>query len=133
MIKVMETKRKRPSLTPLIDVVFLLLIFFMIVSRLSLEQMQELSLPTTGTANIPVSDKKIERVKITLQADGLISYQDQTLPLTEFQALMQNDLAQPIDVNLGEEVTLQQTLELIEALGIAGFTEVKLQMREQGK
>ncbi|UTW58791.1 biopolymer transporter ExbD [Kordiimonas sp. SCSIO 12603] len=129
----METKRKRPSLTPLIDVVFLLLIFFMIVSRLSLEQMQELSLPTTGTANIPVSDKKIERVKITLQADGLISHQDQTLHLTEFQALMQNDLAQPIDVSLGEEVTLQQTLELIEALGIAGFTEVKLQMREQGK
>ncbi|MCK0069438.1 ExbD/TolR family protein [Kordiimonas laminariae] len=129
----METKRKRPSLTPLIDVVFLLLIFFMIVSRLSLEQMQELSLPSVGKANTPVSDVKIERVKITLQADGLISHRNQTLPLSEFQALMQNDFAQPIDVNLGEEVTLQQTLELIEALGIAGFTEVKLQMREQGK
>lgn len=133
MIKAIETKRKRPSLTPLIDVVFLLLIFFMIVSRLSTEQMQELSLPSIGKANKTVVDEQIERTKITLQADGLISYQGQPLPLTDFQQMMQGKFDQPIDVSLGKDVTLQHTLELIEALSAAGFTEVKLQMREQAE
>lgn len=39
-----ERPRRRPSLTPMIDVVFLLLVFFMLASRFGHEELRELSL-----------------------------------------------------------------------------------------
>ncbi|MEL6794232.1 MAG: biopolymer transporter ExbD [Pseudomonadota bacterium] len=42
------TKRRRPSLTPMIDVVFLLLVFFMLAARFGVDQV--LPLPLAGDA-----------------------------------------------------------------------------------
>ncbi|TDK45064.1 ExbD/TolR family protein [Antarcticimicrobium luteum] len=41
-------KRRRPSLTPMIDVVFLLLVFFMLASRFGVDQVMPLSLAGGG-------------------------------------------------------------------------------------
>ncbi len=41
-------KRRRPSLTPMIDVVFLLLVFFMLASRFGVEQVMPLPLSGGG-------------------------------------------------------------------------------------
>ena len=39
-------RRRRPSLTPMIDVVFLLLIFFMLVARFGVDKVIDISLPS---------------------------------------------------------------------------------------
>ena len=39
-------RRRRPSLTPMIDVVFLLLIFFMLVARFGVDKVIEINLPS---------------------------------------------------------------------------------------
>jgi len=43
-------RRRRPSLTPMIDVVFLLLVFFMLASRFGVDQVVPLPLGGSGTA-----------------------------------------------------------------------------------
>ncbi len=42
-------RARRPSLTPLIDVVFLLLVFFMLAARFGLDQTLPIALAGTGT------------------------------------------------------------------------------------
>ena len=39
-------RRRRPSLTPMIDVVFLLLIFFMLVARFGVDKVIDINLPS---------------------------------------------------------------------------------------
>lgn len=41
------SRRRRPSLTPMIDVVFLLLIFFMLVARFGVDKVIDINLPST--------------------------------------------------------------------------------------
>ena len=40
------SRRRRPSLTPMIDVVFLLLIFFMLVARFGVDKVIDINLPS---------------------------------------------------------------------------------------
>lgn len=40
--------RRRPSLTPMIDVVFLLLVFFMLASRFGMDQVVEMPIASGG-------------------------------------------------------------------------------------
>ena len=44
-------RRRRPSLTPMIDVVFLLLIFFMLVARFGVDKVIEINLPSAFGQN----------------------------------------------------------------------------------
>ena len=55
------------EITPLIDVVFLLLIFFMVSSSFVQKQVISVTLPESGTAFANVSDT----VKISLDAAGM--------------------------------------------------------------
>ena len=46
------SRRRRPSLTPMIDVVFLLLIFFMLVARFGVDNVIDINLPATRGQNV---------------------------------------------------------------------------------
>ena len=45
-------RRRRPSLTPMIDVVFLLLIFFMLVARFGVDNVIDINLPAARGQNV---------------------------------------------------------------------------------
>ena len=58
------------NMTPMIDVVFLLIIFFLVSSHLSRQESQlELELPTASTGQDDV-DQETPRLTINVQADG---------------------------------------------------------------
>ena len=58
------------NMTPMIDVVFLLIIFFLVSSHLSKQESQlELELPTASTGQDDV-DQETPRLTINVQADG---------------------------------------------------------------
>lgn len=127
MLTVPRQRRSRPSLTPLIDVVFLLLIFFMIVSRLSIEQQAPLTLAPSGMAtSLQQKPDDTETAKLLLQEDGLIELDGASFTLDAL--LNENHLMtdQPIILTLSENVTFQQTLTALEALHMAGYTGAKL-------
>ncbi len=60
------------NMTPMIDVVFLLIIFFLVSSHLARQETQlELDLPTAATGSEPTEDQT-ERITINLLADGQV-------------------------------------------------------------
>lgn len=124
MLTVTTLKRKRPSLTPLIDVVFLLLIFFMIVSRLTVEQQIPLSLSPSGSGASTTPESTA--VSLVLQENGKLLVDGQKSTADEF---LENDTInkeRPIILSLAENVTFQQTVSFLEALQLAGFDSAKL-------
>ena len=128
MLTIPAQKRKRPSLTPLIDVVFLLLIFFMIVSRLTVEQQIPLSLSSrsAGTIDMPETTS----ISLVLQENDELLIDGRPSSTDEFLKNSTLDKQRPITLSLGENVTFQQTVSFLEASQIAGFTSVKLSTDE---
>lgn len=124
MLTVTSQRRRRPSLTPLIDVVFLLLIFFMIVSRLSVEQLAQLTLSTPGAPSSRTSN--IQAATLTLMSENQILINGTPSSLEELLqgGVLQKD--QPITLTLDADITFQQTLSTLEALHLAGYTQAKL-------
>ncbi len=128
------TRRTRPSLTPLIDVVFLLLIFFMIVSKPMKDQQYNLTL--SGQGQSVTSKIKEKNIDIKLQPDELISYGGKTYSLKGFKeellsfknqaASGQAGLQIQIYLALEGGVTLQETVKVMEFLQIAMSVKVSL-------
>lgn len=125
MLTVAPQRRNRPSLTPLIDVVFLLLIFFMIVSRLSVEQQAPLALSPSGATSTVQNDKS-ETARLTLASDGQITWNGTAYALEELLESTALKKDQTIILTLAERVTFQQTLTVLETLHLAGFSDAKL-------
>jgi len=63
----LQRNRKIPTLTPLIDIVFLLLVFFMLTAHFVKDQSLDISLPEAESAQ---SLEKDEALKITLDNSG---------------------------------------------------------------
>lgn len=66
------------NMTPMIDVTFLLIIFFLVSSHLAQQETQvELSLPTAASGDDPRDDAR--RVTVNLTADGALLVAGETL------------------------------------------------------
>ncbi|NRB77901.1 MAG: biopolymer transporter ExbD [Saccharospirillaceae bacterium] len=64
------------NITPLIDVVFLLLIFFMVSTTFNKDKRQDITLPQSSSTNTVEQNEKVE---IIVDAAGKISINDRTL------------------------------------------------------
>jgi biopolymer transport protein ExbD len=112
--------RRRPSLTPLIDVVFLLLVFFMLASRFGMDAVLDIPLaaqggPYTGPPRL-----------IDVTPEGL-SLNGQ--PVKELAPALEPLMEKPTDMLIlrgRDEATLQRIMEVTETLRAAGYTSVVL-------
>lgn len=75
-----------PDLTPLIDVVFLLLIFFMIATNFNKYSSLSLELPKIGVPSIPTKEKNFEII-IDKNKEYLIK-QDNNIEKIDLESLM---------------------------------------------
>lgn len=80
-----QTEIPRVDLTPMVDVVFLLLIFFMISTTFIETPGLSVNLPESSAEAI---DRAPEELKIYLSRDGDIFYGERLLRLREFEALL---------------------------------------------
>lgn len=114
--------RRKPSLTPMIDVVFLLLVFFMLASRFGMDQVLPIPLTSSGgdfTGNPKLVDILPEELRlngITRTADGLIS------ALTE----VMEKPTETIVLRSTDGATVQRVVAISEHLRAAGFTSIVL-------
>lgn len=119
-----ETRaRRRPSLTPMIDVVFLLLVFFMLASRFGSEVVMDLSLgggPGAGEwagaprlVDIGAQEVRLNGAVVPLEA----------LP-TEVSSLLPTPDAPVILRTQGGD--LQRVIDVMEALQRAGIAQLVL-------
>jgi biopolymer transport protein ExbD len=113
-------RARRPSLTPMIDVVFLLLVFFMLASRFG----QDMALPVALSGTDAPYDGPPRLVGVA--PDGL-SLNGVTMDQGGLVTALQGLMATPADAILlrpSETTNVQRLVKVIEALNAAGFSTV---------
>lgn len=120
-------KPLRMSLTPLIDVVFLLLLFFMLSSTF----LDFRSLPVTGVSDTAgarsstltplVVEVGLDSISVngtTTAADGVVSILDRTAD---------SNRTRTVFIRPAFSVPLQRLVDIIEVISSGGFTQISLQ------
>ncbi|NOX08726.1 MAG: biopolymer transporter ExbD [Gammaproteobacteria bacterium] len=118
------------NLTPLIDVVFLLLIFFMVSTTFEKEALMHVDLPESVTAPIESIDQPLS---ITINAEGQYSVNDKDLASTELSVLStaiaavageQKDL--PVLIRADARTPYQAVITAMDVVSRQGLSKVSL-------
>lgn len=116
--------RRRPSLTPIIDVVFLLLVFFMLASTFNVDKkVNLLSEIMNGSSNYDENPRLIEIKSDKLLINGVEA--DDNVAIKRLEEITQ-DLSQIIIVKVLADTSTQRMLDVIELLKSSGFSNLKL-------
>ncbi|MEC9198175.1 MAG: biopolymer transporter ExbD [Pseudomonadota bacterium] len=113
-------RRRKPSLTPMIDVVFLLLVFFMLASRFGMEAVVPLPLAVQG-GTYEGPPRLIDVSPASLALNGR--------PTGDLIAAVAPLMSQPKDMLIlrgRDGASLQRIVEVTEVLDKAGFTSIVL-------
>ena len=106
------------SMTPLIDVVFLLLIFFLVASRLSQED-RELDIPLPSAANAMPMTAEPQEMIVNIDQTGAIVVNNQMLSSQQFEAMLlqsltDNPLGQSVLIRADRRVSLQTPVSVMD-------------------
>ncbi len=114
--------RRRPSLTPMIDVVFLLLVFFMLAARFGQEGALDLAIGGGG-ADWQGPPRLVRIAGDSVQLNG-----QAVTPEALIQALtrLTETVSDPIVIRADEGVALQRLLDVMAGLEQGGFTNLVL-------
>jgi len=119
-----------PNLTPLIDIVFLLLVFFMLTSHFVQEQSLNIDLPVADSGEAVTEDSQLE---VVIKADGVFLIDDHIVEADNLEALLRQHLARRKEklvrvrgdrgAPLGEAVTVLDAARKAGADGVDIVTE----------
>lgn len=133
----MPTRRQKSedatiNLTPMIDVVFLLVIFFMVGSKFSeAESRINVNVPSVGSMR-PMTRVPDERI-VAIGMDGNISLDGATVSLPQLtETLRQQHASYPalkVAVRGEADGTLQQTVEVLQAVRSSGVDQIGISTR----
>lgn len=117
------------NLTPLIDVVFLLLIFFMVSTTFNQSTELTIDLPT-ATSNAPSSDRD-KNVELVITADGQYVINGQTLINEKVSTLIQGleevsegDYTRPLIITADAKASYDMVLRVYDAAASLGITKL---------
>ena len=123
------TSNKNPSIeiTPLIDIVFILVIFFVATSKITDSQFLDLDLPTTESFNVETSSL----------SNQIYVFNDNTVIFNSKSYLVNNDalknallneliVEDTIILSIEGDVTHKITIELMDFLQKNSFTDVQI-------
>ncbi|MCK5875552.1 MAG: biopolymer transporter ExbD [Alcanivoracaceae bacterium] len=112
------------GLTPLIDVVFILLVFFMLATRFIDLARQPLSVAVTGEPR-PAHEQVLF---ISVLDESLIELNGERLTLEQASQRLAKQAPQPVYVDSDGEASLQAVLRVTDLLQASGQTEVHLEL-----
>ncbi len=119
------------TLTPLIDVVFLLLVFFMLTSTFLEPAAVDLTLPSSETAT---TAEKLP-IEVMLARDGVVLLNGEQVSLSELQARLEVllDGRENLTVALKADAAanIQQMLEIVDRIRAAGGRSLALAAEPQ--
>lgn len=118
-------RRSLISLTPLIDVVFILLVFFMLASSFADWRAIDLTQPVTGGGGEPMTGA----ILVDIRSDG-VRMSGLPVSAAEMQAQAADHLERSPDrlfiVRPAEGVPLQRAISVMDTLNAAGVTRLSL-------
>lgn len=121
------------NLTPLIDVVFLLLIFFMVTTTFTRETRIAVNLPE---ANAEQAESVPDQIEVLVSQSGRYSVNDQLLSDNELMTLGRalidaaaGDRSAPVLLIADAEATHQAVVTAMDAIGQSGFSRLSIATR----
>lgn len=124
------------ELTPLIDVVFLLLVFFMLATTfLDPEREIELELPSAESA--AELDQQPEEIVLSVLADGRVFHRNEELDQEQLLALLrgaaQRDPETPVTIRGHRAALHEMIVRVMDACGLAGLTNLAVGATSEGE
>ena len=106
------------SMTPLIDVVFLLLIFFLVATRLSQED-QQLDVPLPSASNAKPMTSEPQELVVNIDESGAIYVNSQFVDPSQFEdllrtAIVNNPVGQYVIIRADKRVQLQAPVNVMD-------------------
>jgi len=124
------------NLTPLIDVVFLLLIFFMVTTTFTKESHLTLDLPKAEGA--PNPNKKPEQIEIVISSNGSYAINGRGLINNQPKTLMKGltDISQgktdlPLIISADADTSHQAVVTAMDIAGQLGFVHLSITTRRE--
>jgi biopolymer transport protein ExbD len=138
-MKFRSERRVEPeiNLTPLIDVVFLMLIFFMISTTFDRESQLAIQLPEAGGEAVEREARPLELVvnregRYFVAGKELVDREPETLQRT-LERLAGGDRAQPLVISADANTPYQAVVTAMDAAGRAGLNNLSLTTRQAGE
>jgi len=118
------------NLTPLIDVVFLLLIFFMVSTTFTRETHLSIDLPEAGSAADPVADQTLE-VSITREGsyaiNGVLLLNNSAAALkAAIEESSEGDSSVPMVITADSATPHQAVVTALDVAGKLGFSQLRI-------
>ncbi len=131
-----STQEEGINLTPLIDVVFLLLIFFMVSTTFTKETHLEIDLPEASVE--PVAETNSDVIELVVQANGnyslngkaLVNQQAITLSRA-LQSLTNGQTGQPLSITADANTPHQAVVRAMDVAGQLGFSQLRITTRQE--
>ncbi|MDQ2068259.1 ExbD/TolR family protein [Natronospira bacteriovora] len=128
------------NLTPLIDVVFLLLVFFMVSTTFVREADLEIILPQASLEGAPEQDER--QLEIIVSADGhyyvngreLVNSRPSTLD-SAIRRLVGDERRLPVTIRADANASHQSVVTVMDVAGRLGFSRIQIvtaELREEG-
>ena len=120
------SRRRRPSLTPMIDVVFLLLIFFMLVARFGVDKVIDINLPSALGQNTQYEGAP--RL-VEIKSGNIVSLNGSEIPLEELSNNLSELMPSPdalIILRSSAEANTQDLLDVLLYLKSEKITNVSV-------
>ena len=125
-----RTEDEGVNLTPLIDVVFLLLIFFMVSTTFTKENHMEIDLPEAEGS--PAAEAQ-EQIEILISVSGAYSVNGEALVNSQLQTLMaaieekgQGNTKVPFVITGDAKVPYEKVIQAMDAAGRLGYVNVRM-------
>lgn len=119
-------RRRQDSILPLINIVFLLLIFFMLAGTLTTRPPFVLKSPETSYAK----SANLEPELLFIAADGRMALGSVPVRIADLPArLGDRDPTQPLQIKADAALPAREMIRILAALSTAGFAQVQLLTR----
>lgn len=119
-----------PDLTPLIDVVFLILIFFMVSSTFKKEELALLlTLPDAKSTTVEIEK---EDINIELSKDE-VALKGKKITFEELDSSFKDvtDKLKPVNVRIDKDVTYERIVKLLDLLNKHGLNNLALESKKE--
>jgi biopolymer transport protein ExbD len=131
-------RRRRPrenidiNLVSLIDVVFILLLFFVVTTTFTRETQLRVELPQAVTGT-PEENSDLKHLDIAISADGVYSLNNQLLPKNDLPSLIEalqkessGDTSLPLSISADGKTPHQAVITAMDAAGKLGFSHLRM-------
>jgi len=120
------------NLASLIDVVFVLLLFFVVTTTFTRETQLRVELPEAASAEQPSADQD-KLVEVTISADGVYSVNNHLLPKSDLATLTEaieresgGDNKLPLAISADGKTPHQAVITAMDAAGKLGFSHLRM-------